>query len=145
MEYGQGQAGRVFVIRFDDGEDILTGLTELADHEGIASATVSVLGALRRAELVCGPQEPIIPPARLKQSFADAREIVGWGTIFPADGRPAVHLHVACGRADHTFVGCLQPGSEVFLVAEAVVQELVCPAARREPLPGSELRLLRVS
>ncbi len=125
MKYQQGAYGRVFLVRFDDQDDLLGGLKKVAAGENIRVATILLLGGLRSAGVVSGPQKPEIPPTPLWFDFSDGREVLGIGTLFWKGDEPAIHLHGAVGREGQTVTGCIRRDSSVYLVVEAVVAEIM--------------------
>lgn len=131
MQYREGRFGRVFLLKFDDGDNLLEGIRTLARKESLRAATITLLGGMRSAGIVTGPIEAVVPPEPVWFDFADGREIVGMGTLFWKDNDPAVHLHGAIGRGSDTHVGCVRKDSTVYLVIEAVVAELTGIEARR--------------
>lgn len=133
MQYTEGRIGRVFSLRIDDGEDILEELTRFAGETGIACGMVQVLGALRDGRIVTGPEEPVFPPVPHLERVEGGWEVVGTGTIYPGEGGPALHLHVAAGRGEATRAGCFRERAAVYLIVEAVVVEFVGMTAERAP------------
>lgn len=131
MIYTQGSLGRVFILKFEDKDDLLSEIKNLAKHEAIKAGTIMLLGGMRSAGIVSGPKEPIIPPEPIWLNFEDGREVVGLGTLFWKDDEPVIHIHSAVGRGKETFVGCLRKDSSVFLVVEAVITEILGVAARK--------------
>lgn len=143
MKYSTGNIGRVFVAKIEDGDDLLAELKSIASLENIESGVVYVIGALKKGAMVVGPETCKLPPVPVWRSFEDCREIVGLGTLFKdTGGQPQLHLHGALGRDDITLTGCLRVESEVYLVAEVVILELVGTGACRELDPLSGLKLL---
>jgi len=136
MEVREGRIGRIIVARFDDGEDLMTGMLNVAKEKRINSGIVLLLGALRKAEVVVGPKEPIVPPEPNWYSFSDGREIAGIGTIFPQGGEPKLHLHSTCGRGEKVVLGCIRKISEIFLIVETVIIEILGVEAERKIDPA---------
>ncbi len=62
MQYQVGRSGRILVVRFGDGDDVLAGLAELARKENIRAAHFQIVGALRRGRFVVGPAKEEMPP-----------------------------------------------------------------------------------
>lgn len=145
MNYKTGSIGRVVWARFDDGDDIKRGLEEIALTEKIGQALVLVLGALKKADIVVGPKEAVIPPEPVWTGFADGREVLGVGSIaWTAEG-PALHMHVAAGRGEEpVLAGCLRKNGEVYLVAEAVILETTGLTVTRDLDDASGLELLTI-
>ncbi len=145
MEYTQAKLGRVFVARLHDGESIYEAVEEIASREGIKAASVMAIGGIRSGKVVTGPEEPrgtVIPHY---EEFDDARELVGFGTLFPQEGKPLLHFHAGMGRRDTALVGCPRSGMSVYLVLEVVITELLGIDARREMDPESGVHLLTLS
>jgi len=62
----------------------------------------------------------------------NVHEVTGTGTIFPdKDGKPVLHMHMACGRNNDTVTGCVRTGVEVWHVMEVVLFELIGSDAQR--------------
>jgi predicted DNA-binding protein with PD1-like motif len=125
MRYKQGSFGRVFIIKFDDKDDLLSGIKTVALKENIRIGTVMLLGGLRSADMVTGPREAVIPPDPLWQNLADGREVVGIGTLFRDRDEPILHLHGAVGREHETLTGCIRKNASVYLVIEAIIAEVI--------------------
>lgn len=124
MEYRTGSVGRVFVVRFDEGDDFLAGLKELVVKEDIRSGWFHMLGGMRQAGVVTGPREPVMPPEPVWQEVAGAREVLGTGSIFWEGDEPRVHIHAALGHHGQTLVGCVRRDTKVYLVLEVYVLEV---------------------
>jgi predicted DNA-binding protein with PD1-like motif len=124
MQYRTGSIGRVFVIKFEDGDSLLDGIIGVAKKERVKAGFFFLLGGMRSAGMVCGPREPVLPPEPTWEGFADGREIVGVGSVFLKDGEPAVHLHGAVGKGGTTLTGCVRKDDKVFLVVEALLLEV---------------------
>ncbi|OPX78453.1 MAG: hypothetical protein A4E45_01252 [Methanosaeta sp. PtaB.Bin039] len=142
MQYSEGRLGRVFVLRLDDGEDLLDTLSGFSMDHGIESAVVHILGGLGRGSMVTGPEQPVIPPRPHYESVEGAWELVGVATIFPSDGGSRVHLHASAGRGEDTLTGCLRGAAKVYLVLEMVIIEMIGLSARRALDQRSGLHLL---
>ena len=77
MDYRTGKIGRIFAIRFDDGDDFLQGLIDVVKKEHVLAGWFSVIGGLRQAEVVTGPEEPTMPPKPVWAAVDGAREVLG--------------------------------------------------------------------
>jgi predicted DNA-binding protein with PD1-like motif len=144
MNYQVGKTGRVVVARFEDGEDILQGIRDLAKREDIRAAVVYLVGGMKGGRFVVGPEKESMPPVPVWRELKESHEIVGLGTIFWQDSEPKIHFHGAYGKRDSVKVGCLREMSETFLVLEAVILEIQGVNAVREVDPVSGLALLKV-
>jgi predicted DNA-binding protein with PD1-like motif len=125
MEYVKAKIGRIFVVRFDHGEDPVFFLTRLAEKERIKFATISFLGAIKKGDLVTGPKRAVLPAAPHWTKVNDVWETVGFGTVSRDENdRVALHIHGAFGKRMKAVTGCLRKNAEVFITIEAVVSEL---------------------
>ncbi|OGC05932.1 hypothetical protein A2526_02115 [candidate division WOR-1 bacterium RIFOXYD2_FULL_36_8] len=119
----QPQLGRVFIGRFECGDDLLEVLTEFCIKQNIRLGTFSLIGAVKRAKLGYYDQKE-------KQYVASINldkklEISScMGNVSLKDNRPIVHAHITLADFDgKAFGGHLMPGTEVF-AAEFFIQEL---------------------
>lgn len=142
MEYRQGTTGRVFCIRFDDGDDFLGGLTELVSKEQVRQGWFQVIGGLRQAQVVTGPKEPTMPPDPVWAELETVRETLGTGTVFWDGDEPRLHLHAALGHHGDTLTACVRKGTKTYLVLEVVLIEIAgIEASRPWFAPGGFNRL----
>ncbi|MEK6682410.1 MAG: DUF296 domain-containing protein [Nitrospirota bacterium] len=144
MKYQVGNIGRVVVARFEDKEDVIDSLNKIVQKEGIRAAAFYLIGGMRGARIVVGPEKDEIPPTPVWKELGESHEIVGFGTIFYQGDIPKVHFHGAFGKKDMVKMGCMREKAEVFLVLEAVIMELSGIAAVREFDPKSGLTLLKL-
>lgn len=133
MQYSEGQVGRVFTVRIDDGEDFLREIRRFVAAMNVQSGTIQFLGAVRSAKIVTGPKEPVIPPSPRGEEIFGGWELLGFATIYPGEEGPSIHLHTAAGKGIRSLAGCLREKAEVYLVIEAIVTEFVGISARRLP------------
>ena len=124
MDYRKGSIGRVFIVRFDEGDLFLEGLLEIITEEKITSGWFHVLGGLREADVVIGPKEPVMPPEPVWSEVRGARETIGTGSIFWDGNEPKIHLHAALGHHGETLTACVRKGTKVYLVLELVIFEI---------------------
>jgi uncharacterized protein len=144
MKYQIGKTGRVVVIRFEDRDDVLGNLVDLARKENIKAAAVYLIGGMREGSIVVGPEKDEFPPTPVWRKLGESHEVVGFGTLFWLENEPRVHFHGAFGKKDVVKVGCLRENSETFLVLEAIVIEIEGVTAKRELDPVSGMVLLKV-
>jgi len=144
MRYQTGEVGRVVVARFEDGEDILGSVVEIAKKEDIRSAVFHLVGGIRQGRVVVGPEREELPPMPVWKEIGESHELLGTGTIFWQGDEPKIHLHGAFGKKDMIKVGCLRGQSETFLVLEAVIFEVRGIKAHRELDPASGMVLLKL-
>jgi predicted DNA-binding protein with PD1-like motif len=132
MQYTEGQLGRVFVVRIDDGEDMLISLHQFINDKSIQTGSILFLGALMSGRMVTGPEDPVIPPVPHFVMFEGGWEVFGVGTIYPGEGGPHIHYHASVGRSGHALTGCLREKAITYLIIEAVILEFTGLSARRE-------------
>jgi predicted DNA-binding protein with PD1-like motif len=144
MKYTKGRMGRVFVVKFDDGDIFLEKLAVLVKKEKIEAAALVFLGALRKGDLVTGPKKPVIPPMPNKVAFKNAWEVMGVGSIFTNASGPQIHIHTSMGQKKKVLTGCVRGKSKVFLVIEAFVFELSGVSATKSLDLTTGLNLLKI-
>jgi uncharacterized protein len=132
MQYTEGQLGRVFVVRIDNGEDMLISLRQFIGDKSIQAGSILFLGALMNGRMVTGPEEPVIPPVPHFVMFEGGWEIFGVGTIYAGEGGPHIHYHASVGRSGHALTGCLREKATTYLIIEAVIFEFTGLSVRRE-------------
>ncbi len=145
MKFSQGKAGRVFVVRLEDGEVIHETLERFAADHHIVAATVSIVGAADKgSKLVVGPEKgDALPPNPMEHTLSDVHELTGVGTIFPNEtGQLVLHMHVACGRRGSAVAGCVRRGVRVWKTAEVIINEITGTTARREVDSSTGFELL---
>jgi predicted DNA-binding protein with PD1-like motif len=144
MKYRVGKTGRVVVARFDDGDDVLRNIADIAKDEDIRAAVLYLVGGMKGGRFVVGPESEQMPPKPMWREIGESHEVLGIGTIFWEAEEPKVHLHNAFGKGDAVRVGCLREQSETFLVLEAVIVEIEGIKAVRELDPAVGLPLLKL-
>ncbi len=144
MKYTQGTIGRVFLVKFDNQDILISNLSALAKKEKIKAATLIFIGALKSGNLVTGPKHPVIPPQPNKVVFKDGWEVMGLGTLFTNSQGPQIHIHASMGKKNKVLTGCLRGNSKVFLVIEAILLELKGVKAHKEIDPATGLNLLKI-
>lgn len=142
MQYKSGNIGRVLLVRFDHGDDILEKLKELSEKEDIHLATVTLLGALEEATIVCGPKKNEIPPEPVVLSFDDGREVLGIGTLIKRKGSIHPHIHGSFGKAQEALTGCMRKDCRTFITVEALITEIVGIGAQRKKDEKTGIELL---
>ena len=134
MKYTEGNQGRVFLIRLEDGEIIHEEIEKLAREQSITAAAMIIIGgADQGSRLVVGPEKGRANPVNPMEHILDnVHEIAGTGTLFPDEnGNPVLHMHIACGRNDNTLTGCIRNGVKVWQIMEVVLFELLDTNGKR--------------
>ena len=144
MQYQTGKPGRIVVMRFGDGEDVLGGIAEVCRREAIRAASFNVVGGIKGGRFVVGPETEEMPPLPMWRELQESHEAVGFGTVFWDQDRPRVHFHGAFGKRDSVKAGCLREESSAFLVLEVVLTEILDVDIRREPDPASGMTLMKM-
>lgn len=144
MRASEGQTGRVFVLRLEDGDRVPGCIERFAAQHGVRMAHVILLGGIGGGRVVVGPRRSgELPPDPMVLPLDGTHEVVGAGLLAPDEaGRPTLHIHGALGRSGHTTTGCLREGVDTWLVAECVLTEIVGAEAVRRPHAPSGLALL---
>lgn len=145
MEWCSARRGRSFVLRLHHGEVLHWQIEEFCREQGIRGATVSVVGGVDAgSRLIVGPEDGRAEQIRpVELTLQAVHEAHGTGTIFPDEaGEPILHLHLSCGREGKTITGCARRGVRVWLVMEAVIDELLDHTALRRTDPATGFKLL---
>jgi predicted DNA-binding protein with PD1-like motif len=146
MKYTSGMPGRMFVLRFEDGDSIYKCIEDTAVKEQILSAVLWIIGGVKNGGVVVGPADSLImPPAPVTRKFTEAHEIVGTGTIFLNEhDAPILHLHASMGHGAETITGCPREGLDCWLVSEVIIMEITGIDAKRLKDPHSNFHLLEI-
>ena len=145
MQYQIGKPGRIIIVRFGDGEDVLGGIAEICRMEDIRSACFNMVGGMKGGRFVVGPETEKMPPKPVWRELRESHECVGFGTVFWDKDQPRVHFHGAYGKHDSVKAGCLREGSEAFLVLEVVITEIMDVSVTRELDPASGMVLMKMN
>jgi predicted DNA-binding protein with PD1-like motif len=127
MKATEGRLGRVFVIRLEDGDVVPECIERFAEENGVSVGHVILVGGIGEGEVVVGPRRSGgRPPEPMLLPVDGAHEVVGVGVLAPdEEGHPVLHIHAALGRSGNTMTGCLRPGVKAWLVAEAIMYEIL--------------------
>ena len=144
MKACEGQVGRVFVIRLEDGDVIPECIERFAEDNRVSVGQVVLVGGIGDGEVVVGPQSSEeMPPQPMLLPVDGAHEMLGVGILAPdEDGKPILHIHGALGRSKQTISGCLRPGVVTWLVGEAILYEILGTKATRVMDKESNFALL---
>ena len=132
LQYSEGTLGRVFILRIDDGEDLIESILKLVRRTNLKSCIGLFIGALKDGKAVTGPESAVLPPEQHFESYSSAWEVFGMVTVYPSVEGPKIHIHSSLGRGREALVGCLRDNATVYLVNEVVIFEITGLDARRE-------------
>jgi uncharacterized protein len=146
MKYSVGSAGRVVTARLEDGEAIYSAIETIAQQEHIDCGIVWIIGGMQNGAVVVGPKDQLsVPFETMVETFTDAHEILGIGTLFlNSENKPLLHMHAGMGRGTSPLVGCPRKGADCWLVDEVVILELTGISARRIKQADTNLELLEI-
>jgi len=146
MKASEGHIGRVFVLRLEDGDVVPDCIERFAAEKAISIGQVVLVGGIGSGKIVVGPEDSKeMPPEPVLLPVNGAHEVVGVGIIAPDNkGKPVLHIHASLGRADKALTGCLRPGVTTWLVAEAIIYEILGAKAARLPDPKSGFDLMEM-
>ena len=127
MKACEGQVGRVFVMRLEDGDIIPECIERFAKDKGVSVGQVILVGGIGDGKVVVGPQSSDeMPPQPMLLPVDGAHEVLAAGVLAPDEnGKPILHIHGALGRSGQTMTGCLRPGVTTWLVVEAILYEIL--------------------
>ncbi len=145
MNYQIGKPGRIVVVRFSDGEDVLGGIADICRKENIRAACLNMVGGMKGGRFVVGPETEEMPPIPVWRELQESHEAVGFGTVFWDKEQPKVHFHGAYGKRDSVKAGCMREGTEAFLVLEVVITEILDVNIIRELDPVSNMILVKLN
>ena len=146
MKASEGQFGRTFVIRLEDGDVIPDCIESFAAEKKILVGQVIIVGGIGGGEVVVGPRRSDeMPPEPMLLPLDGAHEVVGVGLIAPNEmGKPVLHIHAALGRAGKTTTGCLRLGVYTWIVGEVIICEILGTDVIRVTDEKTKFDLLRV-
>ena len=146
MKACQGQIGRIFLLRLEDGDEVPGCIERFAEENGIAIGQAILIGGIRGGKIVVGPRrsdekqpEPMLIPVD------EAHEVAGVGVLAPnEDGKPVLHIHASLGRSEKSLTGCLRPGVTTWLVGEVIIHEILGMDAARVKDKASGFELMEI-
>jgi len=144
MHYQVGEAGRIVVIRLEDGDEILKNLVDVCKRENIRAGVIYLVGGIRDGTIVVGPEKDELPPVPVWRSLNESYETLGIATVFWHKDEPRIHFHGAYGKWDTVKAGCLRESGRTFIVMEAIIMEIKNINATRELDPASHMILLKL-
>ncbi|MFI5330188.1 MAG: PPC domain-containing DNA-binding protein [Desulfobaccales bacterium] len=147
MQYCEGQMGRIFILRLEEGERLNDSIEKFAREQQLSHGLAFFLGgSAGGSKVVVGPEanrETIIP---MIHALKGEQEVLALGTLIPNEARePVLHMHGAAGREGRATVGCTRAGVHVWLIGEVVLLEILgADSARRQKDPATGFQLLKI-
>jgi predicted DNA-binding protein with PD1-like motif len=111
------QDDRRYILRFDKGEEVVTGLQKFLSEQAMGPCAFFGVGACAEAEL--GYFNQHLKDYRKKLFIEDMEIIAFTGNGSLADGKPVIHAHGSFGRNDFT-----QIGGHIFKLTVSVTCEI---------------------
>jgi predicted DNA-binding protein with PD1-like motif len=147
MKAGEGNIGRVFIIRLEDGDMLPACLEEFARKKNIKNGFVLLVGGIGDGQIVVGPRySDEMPPDPMLIPIDSAHEVAAVGVLAPEEnGKIGLHIHGTLGRSGQAKTGCLRPGVSTWLVGEAIMYEITGINAERVQDKKSGFELLEIN
>ena len=115
--------GRIHLLSFGEGDDLVQSLTEFARSSKIMAGTITFLGSVSRADLSW--YDPASGDYRTFTLEKQLEVAGGTGNISRFEGQPLVHIHALfADSTGATRGGHINPGTTVFAM-EATIHELI--------------------
>ena len=126
MKTCEGQIGRVFVLRLEDGDIIPDCIESFAEDNDISVGHVILVGGTCGGKIVVGPERSEErPPQPMFLPIDNAYETAGVGVLAPdKNGKPILHMHGTFGRSEKALTGCMRPGVVTWLIGEVIIYEI---------------------
>lgn len=129
-------APKSYLIRLDQGDDLIASLEEFAREEGVKSASFTGLGSLQRARIGHYDFQKT-HQYHFNDYNEDLEVLSAVGNITQLEGNPLIHVHLSLSRRDcsqlggHADKGCIVNLLEIQLqVLEGIFHR------RRDPKLG---------
>ncbi len=97
------QDHRRYILRFDQGEDIITGTAQFLKDQKISACSISGIGSCSSIEL--GYYNSHLKEYRKKPFFEELEILSFLGNGAIKDGEPIIHAHGVFSRTDFTVIG----------------------------------------
>ena len=95
--------GSLYVLVLEMGEEVIASLSDFSKNEGVASAWISAIGALRDFEL---GYYYLDRKQYGRKKFEEIAELITCsGNIAMRESQPFAHIHAVMGRDDYSVIG----------------------------------------
>lgn len=123
MKYFSSEnVGRTFILRLDQGDDVLGSINDLIQKENISDGVVvSGIGTLDYCTLHMVMTTGYPPVEHFEKWEDKPLELASIDGII-ADGIP--HLHTVISDHEKAYAGHLEPGCRILYLGEVVIMEL---------------------
>ena len=135
-------AERTYAVVFDDGEEVIDGLTAFAAEEQVTAARLTAIGAFRSATLGYFDMEEKDYREIPVDTQVEVLSLVGNIAVHREKNEPKVHAHVVVGLPDGTTRGGHLLEARVRPTLEVLVVESP-EHLQREVDPDTGLALIR--
>jgi predicted DNA-binding protein with PD1-like motif len=82
MKASEGRLGRVFVIRFEDGDKLPECIERFAEEKGVTTGHVILVGGIGSGRVVVGPENAEDrPPQPMLLPISGVNEVAGVGCL----------------------------------------------------------------
>jgi uncharacterized protein len=135
----RAKAGETHIIRFDPGEEIVSGLAAFCEQAGVIGAAVQGIGSVATAEI--GHFDPERGDYVFRRLDGPLEVLALTGNVAALDGRPMVHVHAVLSDRAFTTQGGHLRSATVAVTCEVVLTLLSAPV-RRKREPGKKTALL---
>jgi predicted DNA-binding protein with PD1-like motif len=143
MKHSSGKIKAVHLLKFENNDDFIAETEAFVKKKKVKTAFFIFLGALKKGDIVSGPKKPVIPPVPFWNSFDNAWEVFGVGSVFSgAGGKPQIHIHSSLGKGKRVKMGCVRKNARVFIVIEALMYELSGIKAEKNIDPATGINML---
>ena len=133
------ESGETYILRFDPGEEIVSGLTAFCAQTSVMGATLQGLGSVATAEI--GHFDPERGDYVFRRLDGPLEVLSLTGNVAALDGRPIVHVHAVLSDRAFTTQGGHLRSATVAVTCEVVLTLLSAPV-RRKREPGKKTALL---
>ena len=130
MEMAQGKLGRVIAVRLKPGTDVLLGLQEACERNGINNGVIlSAIGSLNGVQY-CNPVEL---PTKAGYGYGETLHLTGPIELTSAsgiichddEGNTNLHVHISLSdRHGNAHGGHLVEGTKVLLTVDVILAEI---------------------
>jgi uncharacterized protein len=116
------KTGRQFEVVFSKGDEVISGLTDLAAKYHLGTSHFTAIGAVDKATL--GWSDPVTHFYKKNEINQEVEIIAFTGNIVTTNGKPYVHAHMVVGLPDGTTRGGHVIDATISLTMQLFLEEL---------------------